>query len=192
MPQSLQEQITGLLRDWSRGDLGAREKLMPLVYQELRRMARRHMSAQPLEHSLQVTELIHEAYLKLAGEPERHWENRTHFFAVAATAMRQILIDHARARHRFKRGGNAKRVSLDDAPELSADRARELVALDDALDELATHDPRKSQVVELRFFGGLTEPEIACELKVSVETVKRDWRFAKDWLERELERKERS
>jgi RNA polymerase sigma factor (TIGR02999 family) len=158
---------------------------MPLVYEELRHIARRQMRRQRAGHTLQTTALIHEAYLRLVGESDAHWQNRAHFFGVAATAMRHILVDHARSRQAAKRGGAAQRVTLDQAAVISAQPA-ELVALDDALRSLAALDPRKSQIVELKYFGGLTVGEIAKVLQVSPETVARDWRLARVWLLREL------
>jgi RNA polymerase sigma factor (TIGR02999 family) len=158
---------------------------MPLVYEELRHIARRQMRRQRAGHTLQTTALIHEAYVRLVGESDVHWQNRAHFFGVAAKAMRHILVDHARSRHAAKRGGAAQRVTLDEAAVISAQPA-ELVALDDALRSLAGLDPRKGQVVELKYFGGLTVDEIAKVLRVSPETVARDWRLARAWLLREL------
>jgi RNA polymerase sigma-70 factor (ECF subfamily) len=180
------QEISQLLRAWSEGDRTALDKLLPLVYDELRRMARRHMDRQQAGHTLQTTALIHEAYLKLIDQKEAHWRNRAHFFGVAAKAMRSILVDYARASHAAKRGGEAVLVSLDEAAVASDERAAELVALDDALASLAAIDRRKCQVVELRYFGGLSVEETAEVLKVSVETVARDWRLARTWLLREL------
>ena len=180
------QSISLLLQRWSNGDSGAFEQLMPLVYGELRRMARRYMGQQPSSHTLQATALIHEAYLRLAGQEKKRWENRAHFFGVAAQAMRHILVDYARARNTGKRGGEAHTVSLEEAAIVSKERAAELVALDDALAELARLSPRQARVVELRYFGGLSVEETAEVLKVSVDTVTRDWRQAKAWLHREL------
>jgi RNA polymerase sigma factor (TIGR02999 family) len=180
------QSISLWLQRWSNGDSGALEQLMPLVYGELRRMARRQMRQQPSSHTLQTTALIHEAYLRLAGHEEKHWENRAHFFGVAAQAMRHILVDYARARNTGKRGGEALTVSLEEAAIVSKERAAELVALDDALTELARLSPRQARVVELRHFGGLSVEATAEVLKVSVDTVTRDWRQAKAWLHREL------
>lgn len=179
-------EVTVLLEAWNRGDQAALDQLMPLVYTELRQMARRYMSGQPTGHTLQTTALIHEAYLKLAGQSDVHWHNRSHFFAVAATAMRHILVNHALARKTEKRGGNFQKVSLDQAAFVSDERYAELVALDEALTRLATFDERKSRIVELRYFGGMSLEETAEVLKISVETVKRDWRMAKLWLLSEL------
>ncbi|MGH9766521.1 MAG: sigma-70 family RNA polymerase sigma factor [Blastocatellia bacterium] len=176
------KQISHLLQLWSEGDSEALDQLMPLVYQELRRMARRYMGQQPSCHTLQTTALIHEAYLRLVGQEEKRWENRAHFFGVAAQAMRHILVDYARARNAAKRGGEARAVSLEEAAFVSEERAAELVALDDALTELARLSPRQSQVVELRYFGGLSVAETAEALKVSPDTVTRDWNQAKAWL----------
>src|SRR5215510_6773646 len=176
------QQLSHLLQRWSDGDSEALDQLMPLVYGELRRMARRYMGQQPAGHTLQTTALIHEAYLRLVGQEERRWENRAHFFGVAAKAMRHILMDYARTQNRAKRGGGALQVSLDEALTFSAERSAELVALDDALNELAKLDERQSKVVELRFFRGLTEEEIANVLKDSPRTVSGDWSIARSWL----------
>lgn len=178
--------VTKLLDAWSGGDSAALEELMPLVYNELRQMAKRYMSSQPSSHTLQTTALIHEAYLKLADNKEKRFSNRAHFFAVAAQAMRHILVDHARQQQAGRRGGGVQVISLEDAPIVSAERATEIVALDEALKNLSAEDERKARVVELRYFGGLSVEETAEVLKVSGETVMRDWRFAKTWLLREL------
>lgn len=176
-----------MLADWSGGDGAALDRLLPLVYDELRRMAKHYMSSQPSGHNtLQTTALIHEAYLKLADNKDKQWANRSHFFAVAAQAMRHILVDHARARHREKRGGAALLLPLEEAALVSNERAAEVIALDEALKTLATLDERKSRVVELRYFGGLSVEETAGVLNVSTETIRRDWGFAKTWLLREL------
>jgi RNA polymerase sigma-70 factor, ECF subfamily len=180
------EEVTQLLVAWSDGDEGALDKLMPLVYAELRQMAKRFMRSQREGHTLQTTALIHEAFLKLVNQPEKHFQNRAHFFGVAAQAMRHILVDYARSRKYAKRGGGERPVSLDEAVVVSEERAAELVALDDALDALAKVDPRKCRIVEMRYFGGMSVEETADVLKVSVDTVMRDWRMAKTWLLREL------
>jgi RNA polymerase sigma factor (TIGR02999 family) len=180
------DQITLLLNDWSKGDKPALEQLMPLVYDELRRMARNYMRRQPSNHTIQTTELIHEAYLKLAGNGEHDWQNRAHFFGVAAKAMRHTLVDYARSKQSERHGGGQERVPLDENIAISNGRTEELVALDEALRTLEAIDPRKGLVVELKFFGGLTNEEMAEVLEVSTETVKRDWRFARNWLLREL------
>jgi RNA polymerase sigma factor (TIGR02999 family) len=181
------QEVSQLLRAWSEGDKAAFDKLMPLVYQELRQMARRYMDRQHASHTLQTTALIHEAYLRLVDcRQEVPWQNRAHFFGVAAKAMRHILVDYARTRQADKRGGGAIQVSFDEAAVVFEERTAELVALDDALQSLAAFDPRKSQVVELRYFGGLTVEETAEVLKVSPETVARDWRLARTWLSREI------
>jgi len=182
------QQISQLLVAWSNGDQAALDQLMPLVYGELRKMARRYMRGQPAGHTLQTTALIHEAYLKLVGQQEKRWRNRAHFFGVAAQAMRHILVDYARSRQAAKRGGEALEVSLDETALVTQDRAAELVALDDALNDLAEVAPRQSRVVELRYFGGLSAEETAEVLKVSPETILRDWRMAKAWLLRQLQR----
>lgn len=179
-------QITLLLTDWSKGDDNVLEKLMPLVYEELRKMARRYIRNQPSGHTFQTTELIHEAYIKLAGHGTRNWQNRSHFFGVAAKAMRHILVDYARMKGRHKRGGWQERVTFAEESFSAIGKAREMVALDDALNQLNELDERKVHVVEMKFFGGLNVEEIAGVLKVSPETVKRDWSFAKTWLLREL------
>ena len=179
-------QITLLLTDWSKGDEFALEQLMPLVYDELRQMAARYMRRQPSGHTFQTTELIHEAYLKLADGKEQNWQNRAHFFGVAAKAMRHILVDYARSKHSQKRGGWQERVTFTEDDLISNGRSEEIVALDDALNQLAVLDERKSRVVEMKFFAGLNVEEIAEVLKTSPETVRRDWRFARTWLLREL------
>lgn len=180
-------EVTQLLIAWSNGDQAALDQLMPLVYGELRRMAKRYMAGQSPEHTLQTTALIHEAYLKLVGHKEKQWQNRLHFFGVAAQAMRCILVDYARSRHAAKRGGETRAISLDEAAMVTEDQTAELVALDDALNRLAEVSPRQSRLVELRYFGGLSVEETAEVLKVSAETVTRDWRMAKAWLLRELQ-----
>lgn len=179
-------EVTQLLADWSNGDQLALDQLMRLVEGELRQMAHRYMARQNPGHTLQTTALINEAYLKLIGQPDKHFQNREHFFGVAASAMRHILVDYARSKQYGKRGGGAPVVSLDEALTVSEERATELVALDDALKELAKFDARKAQVVELRFFGGLSVEETAKVLGVSEITIMRDWSMAKSWLHREL------
>ncbi|HNQ15198.1 MAG TPA: sigma-70 family RNA polymerase sigma factor [Pyrinomonadaceae bacterium] len=182
-------QITRLLAEWGCGDQSALDELMPIVYGELHRMAKRYMNRQHQGHSFQTTELIHEAYLKLAGQEVKDWKNRSHFFGVAAQAMRHILVDHARAKKSKKRSGSgAVMITFDESAVVSADRSDEIVALDDSLRKLAELDERKSRIVEMKFFGGLTSDEIAEVLDISVITVKRDWGFAKAWLLRELSR----
>jgi RNA polymerase sigma factor (TIGR02999 family) len=181
-----QLKLTELLSAWGDGDQAALEQLMPAIYQELRRLAGRHMARERADHTLQATALVNEAYLRLVDQKRVRWQNRAHFWGVAAQMMRRILVDYARARGRAKRGGGAPVVSLDEAAALSAERASELVAVNDALDRLAALDERKSRVVELRFFGGLSVEETAEVLQVSPNTVMRDWRTAKAWLHREL------
>src|SRR5215213_5741609 len=185
MPDNSSHQITLLLREWNQGDDHALDQLMPLVYEELRRMARGYLGRQAPNHTFQTSELIHEAYLKLARGNEPVWQNRAHFFGVAAKAMRHILVDYARSKKSGKRGWE-NRVSLSAETAISTDRSSELIALAAALTSLHALDERKSRVVELRCFGGLTNEEMAEVLEVSTETVKRDWRFARTWLLREL------
>ena len=186
MATPVSHEVTRLLLAWSDGDQAALDQLMPLVYGELRRLAKHHMCHERAGHTLESTALIHEAYLRLIDAKQVRWENRAHFFAAAARLMRQILVDLARERGSRKRGGDARQVSLDEALVISPQRHEGLVALDQALNALAEIDARKSRVVELRFFGGLSVEETAEALKVSVETVNRDWRFAKSWLSRRL------
>src|SRR5712692_3026997 len=179
-------EVSQLLVAWNKGDGAALNRLMPLVYEELRRMARRHMGRQQPGGTLQTTALINEAYVRLVGQPAKQWQNRSHFFAVGAQAMRHILVDYARARLSAKRGGGVRRVSFDEAMLVTDEQGTELVAVDEALTELATLHPRQSRVVECRFFGGLTVEETAEVLQVSPETVTRDWRMDKAWLQRAL------
>lgn len=178
------EGITQLLVDWRNGDQTALDRLMPLVYEELRRLARAFMAREGSNHTLQTSALINEAYLRLTHQDETDWQSRAHFFAVAAQVMRHILIDHARSYRYQKRGAGAQRVDLDDATIFSEERARELVELDEALTSLATVDERKSRIIELRFFGGLNIDETAEVMKLSRTTVQREWRAAKAWLQR--------
>lgn len=178
-------QVTEFLRAWSDGDRVALDHLIPIVYDELRRLARRYMKGERPGHSLQTTALVNEAYMRLVDYKNMKWQNRAHFFAVSAQLMRRILVDHAR-RHNLKRGGDLPHVSLDEAPMVSGERDADLVALDDAINLLGKLDPRKVQVVEMRFFGGLSVEETAEVLKVSAVTVMRDWSTAKAWLYREL------
>jgi RNA polymerase sigma factor (TIGR02999 family) len=178
--------ITRLLQSWGDGDERALEKLTPLVYGELHQVAQRYMAHESPGHSLQTTALINEVYLRLVNFREMNWQNRAHFFAVCAKLMRRILTDFARLRRYVKRGGDAPHVSLDEARIVSQDPRADFAALDDALNRLGALDPRKSQVVELRFFGGLSEEETAEVLKVSPDTVQREWKMAKLWLLRQL------
>jgi RNA polymerase sigma factor (TIGR02999 family) len=180
------DQITRLLKNWGNGDQAARDQLMPLVYEELRRMAHQHMRKERPGHTLQTSALVHEAFVRLVDQTDVQWQNRAHFFGIAAQMMRRILVDHARSRQFAKRGGDVRRVSLDEVAIVSAERAADVVALDDALNSLAAVDQRKSQVVELRFFGGLSIEETATVLAVSPGTVMRDWTLAKAWLRREM------
>ena len=177
--------VTGLLRAWGNGDRGALERLTPIVYEELRRLARRYLRGERAGHSLQATALVNEAYVRLVDYKRMQWQNRAHFFAVSAQLMRRILVEHARRRN-LKRGGAVQHVSLEDAAEVGQGRPTDLVALDDAMNALGRFDARKVQVVEMRFFGGLSVEETAEVLKVSPVTVMRDWNTAKAWLHREL------
>ena len=183
------KEVTQLLIAWSNGEEDALEKLVPLIYDELRRIARRYMKREPAGHTLQTTALVNEAYLRLIEQKGMKWQNRAHFFAISAQLMRRILVSMARARHANKRGGEARQVSLDEALVISEERAAELVALDEAMNELAALDPRRSRVVELRYFGGLSVEETAGVLNISPETVMRDWKRAKAWLYTVLNRK---
>lgn len=186
MRESSPEDVTKLLVAWSQGEQSALDKLIPLVYDELHRLAKRQMGHERAGHPLQTTALVNEAYLRLIEASQVGWQNRAHFFAVSAQLMRRILVDFARSRKRVKRGGDVRQVSLDEAIEVSEERESDLVALDDALSALAAIDPRKSKVVELRFFGGLSVEETAEVLNISTETIMRDWKFAKSWLLREM------
>ena len=179
--------VTELLRAWSDGDDGALERLVPLVEAELRRLARGYMLRERREHTLQTTALVNEAFLRLTDARRVRWQDRAHFLGISARLMRRVLVDHARARGYHKRGGGAQRVTLDEALVASPDPGLDVLALDRALEALAEVDDRKSKVVELRFFGGLSVEETAEVLHVSPDTVKRDWRLAKLWLLRELE-----
>jgi RNA polymerase sigma factor (TIGR02999 family) len=182
------QEVTRLLIAWSNGDQAALDELLPLVYQELHRLAHRRLRRER-GHTLQTTALIHEAYLRLIEQKEAQWQNRAHFFAVAAQMMRRILVDHARARQSRKRGGSARQVSLDEALEVSNERAAEVIALDAALAALSEFDERKSRMVELRFFGGLSIEETAEVLGVSPGTVMRDWTLTKSWLQRTISKR---
>jgi RNA polymerase sigma-70 factor (ECF subfamily) len=182
------QRVTQLLIAWGNGNHAALEELMPVVYAELHKMAKRYMNQQNPSHTLQTTALIHEAYLRLAGDSAKRWQNRAHFFGVAAKAMRHVLVDHARSMHAAKRGGAARALRLDEDIHCSDERLAQLIALDDALTDLARLHPRQSEVIELRFFAGLSVGETSELLKVSPETVMRDWRIAKAWLHGELNR----
>jgi RNA polymerase sigma factor (TIGR02999 family) len=185
-PPSKRQEVTQLLGDWSGGDEGALEKLIPLVQPELHRLAHYYMSRERAGHTLQTTALLNEAYLQLTDKTQPPWQNRTHFMAVAAQLMRRIMVDHARARHALKRGAGAIRVTLDETALVTEERAEELLALDEALEKLAEFDRRRCEIVEMRYFGGLTVEEIADVHKVHPNTVMRDWRAAKAWLYAEL------
>ena len=186
MTQPSPHEVTQLLIDWSHGNKEALDKLMPLIYDELRRLAHHCMGRERPDHTLQTTALVNEAYLRLIDQKNVNWQNRAHFFGIAARLMRQILIDHARSHQYAKRGGGARKVPLEEAAVVSPEQAADLVALDEALLKLDVIDQRKCRVVELRYFGGLTVEEIAEVIKVSPVTVMRDWSMAKAWLRREI------
>lgn len=179
-------ELTQLLIDWSNGDRAALDKLMPLIDEELRRLAHRYMVRERAGHTLQTTALVNEAFLRLVNRKNLQWQNRAHFFAIAAQLMRTILVDHARSHAAAKRGGGARNVELDEALTVSQKKASEVIALDDALNQLALIDPQQSRIVELRFFGGLTVEEAAEVVGVSPATIKREWSTAKAWLYHEL------
>jgi len=178
--------VTGLLKAWGAGNEGALEKLAPLVYQELRQRARRYMANERTGHTLQTTALVHEVYLRLVDTPQCNWQNRTHFYAVCAQLMRRILVDFARSRNYQKRGGGAPHLPIEEALTVCQECPSQIVAVDEALKNLAQVDKRKSRVVELRFFGGLSVEETAEVMQVSADTVLRDWKMAKVWLLREM------
>ncbi|HEX7330048.1 MAG TPA: sigma-70 family RNA polymerase sigma factor [Pyrinomonadaceae bacterium] len=186
MKSPARHQITELLAEWREGNQSALDELYPLVYDELHRLARRYMSRERKDHTLQTTALINEAYVRLVDQKNVNWANRSHFFAISAQIMRRILIDHARRYAYAKRGGGAQQVSLEEVAALAPEQGRELMRLDEALKSLAERDPRRSQVVELRYFGGLNNEEIAGVLHVSENTVMRDWNMARAWLYQQL------
>ena len=185
-PSVSPHRVTQLLAEWSHGDNAALTELTPLVYEELRRLAHHFMEGQRADHTLQTTALVDEAYLRLADQTAPSWQNRAHFFAVAARAMRQILVNYAKSSRAQKRGGGALKVELDEAAIVSPEQSKEIIYLHEALERLATLDSRKARVVELKYFGGLNHDEIAEVMKVSTVTVRRDWVFAKAWLYDEL------
>src|SRR5437016_1731909 len=185
-PSVSPHRVTQLLQQWSQGDDSALAELTPLVYEELRRLAHHYMTGQRPDHTLQTSALVNEAYLRLADQTNPSWQSRAHFFAVAARAMRQILVSYARSNRAQKRGGGAARIELDESAILSPEQSKEIVDLHEALERLGTLDSRKARVVELKYFGGLNHDEIAEVLKVSAVTVRRDWVFAKAWLYTEL------
>jgi RNA polymerase sigma factor (TIGR02999 family) len=189
-PPSTRQEVTQLLGDWSGGDDAALERLFPLVQPELHRLAHHYMSRERAGHTLQTTAILDEAYLRLVDTTKPIWQGRSHFIAAAAQLMRRIMVDHARERHSLKRGGGVLKVTLDEAALVTETRSEELLALDEALERLAAQDPRKSQIVELRYFGGLTVEETAEFLKLSQRTVEREWTMAKAWLYRALSEKE--
>ncbi len=181
-----QHEVTQLLLDWSNGDQAALDKLIPLVHEELQRLAHHYMQRESPDHTLQTSALVNEAYLRLVDQKHTRWQNRSQFFGIAAQLMRRILVDHARSHHYAKRGGGAIEIPLDEAAVLSPERAADVLALDDALNHLSTIDPRKCQIVEMRYFGGYSVEETAALLGVSDVTVMRDWSLAKAWLRREI------
>jgi RNA polymerase sigma factor (TIGR02999 family) len=188
MSDSSKGNVTRILRNWSQGDHAALEQLLPLVYDELRRLAGHYLRRERPGHTLQATALVNEAFLQLIAQEQMDWRNRAHFFGAAANLMRQILIQHARAKHAEKRGGEREKLYLDEVQNLTQRQDWDLVALDDALNDLAAVSPQQSRVVELRFFGGLSIEETAEVLGVSPATVKREWNVAKAWLHREISR----
>lgn len=190
MVTAKQSNVTQILRDWNEGDADAPARLMPLVYEELRRRAADCLRRERTDHTLQPTALVHEAYVKLVGQNRAQWKNRAHFCSVAAQLMRRILVKYAEARNAGKRGGQMQKIYLDETRELAQERAPDLLALDDALKSLAVSHPRESEIVELKFFGGLNAKEIGEVLNVSTKTVLRDWQFAKAWLSRQLAHEE--
>ena len=187
MPEALTHDVTQLLLEWSNGDQSALDKLVPVVDRELRRLAHHYMSRERAGHTLQTTALVNEAFVRLVNRKSVQWQNRAHFFGIAAQLMRTILVDHARSHACAKRGGGAGKLELDEALAVSQQKAAEVIALDDALNALALIDPQQSRIVELRFFGGLTVEEVAEVLHVSPATIKREWSSAKAWLYRELQ-----
>jgi RNA polymerase sigma-70 factor (ECF subfamily) len=187
MPSASPQRVTRLLADWSHGEDSALRELTPLVHEELRRLAHHYMGGQRPDHTLQTTALVNEAYLRLADQTNPNFTNRSHFFAVAAQAMRQILVNYAKASHSQKRGGGALKVELDEVALISPEQTAEILDLNEALERLATLDSRKAHVVELKYFGGLNHDEIAEVMKISAVTVRRDWIFAKAWLRNELQ-----
>lgn len=186
MSEPSSEQITRLLLDWGKGNKAALDKLMPIVYEELRRLARHYMRGQRPGHALQTTALVNEAYLKLIDSSRVQWQNRAHFFAISAQLMRRILVDFARSKNSLKRGGKFQQVDLNESMGIPIEEKTDLVGLDEALSKLANLNARQSQIVELRYFGGLSEEEIAETLGISARTVRRDWSLARAWLYREL------
>ena len=187
MPSASPQRVTQLLADWCNGNDAALTQLTPLIYEDLRGLAHRYMSGQRADHTLQTTALVHEAYLRLADQTNPNWQTRAHFFAVAARAMRHILVDYAKRYRSQKRGGGGLKIELDEAALVSPEESKEIINLHEALESLATLDARKAKVVELKYFGGLNYDEIAEVLKISPVTVRRDWEFAKVWLYAELQ-----
>jgi len=178
--------VTQLLLAWNNGDPSALDRLMPVVYQELRRLARRHLRAEEAAHSLQATALVNDVYIRLVDQKQVNWQNRAHFFGAAAQIIRRVLVDHARARHRLKRGGDTLRITLNEEINVAVPTEVDIVALDNVLNRLAALDPQQERIIELRFFTGLSIEETAAALNISPATVKRDWTTARAWLYREL------
>ncbi|MEP6975678.1 MAG: sigma-70 family RNA polymerase sigma factor [Spartobacteria bacterium] len=185
-PPTSREAVTQVLLEWNLKGSDAAERLMPLVYDELRRLARHYLQKERSDHTLQATGLVHEAYLRMVDQTSTTWQNRAQFFGVAAQIMRRVLVDHARAHQAVKRGGVREKLEFDESLAPADERTVDLVALDDALQDLVTFDPRKSRIVEMRFFGGLTMEEIGEVLSISPRTIRREWRVAKAWLRREI------
>lgn len=185
-PPTSREAVTQVLLEWNLKGSDAAERLMPLVYDELRRLARHYLQKERSDHTLQATGLVHEAYLRMVDQTSTTWQNRAQFFGVAAQIMRRVLVDHARAHQAVKRGGVREKLEFDEALAPADERTVDLVALDDALQDLVIFDPRKSRIVEMRFFGGLTMEEIGEVLSISPRTIRREWRVAKAWLRREI------
>ena len=186
MENQASSDVTRLLGDLNSGNRAALDELLPLVYEELKRIAGKHLRRQHREHTLQTTALVHEAYLKLVNQEDARWENRVHFFAVAARVMRHVLIDYARARQSEKRGGEYVKLSLDEAYHLSDEKQAEIIALDDALNQLAAMDEQKAKIVEMRYFAGMSNEEIAAALGIGTATVTRAWRTARAWLQTQI------
>lgn len=185
-PPTSREAVTQVLLEWNLKGPDAAERLMPLVYDELRRLARHYLQKERADHTLQATGLVHEAYLRMVDQTSTTWQNRAQFFGVAAQIMRRVLVDHARAHQAVKRGGVREKLEFDESLAPADERTVDLIALDDALQDLVTFDPRKSRIVEMRFFGGLTMEEIGEVLSISPRTIRREWRVAKAWLRREI------
>ena len=186
--QNSPRDVTELFTEWTKGDRASLDALMPFIYKELHLLAHRYLGSERQNHTLQTTALVNEVYLLLAGQRRVNWKNKSHFFAVCAHLVRRVLVDYARNKHRAKRGGGCAAIDLDSAPVMSAERSSEFIILDEALDQLERIDPRKRQIIEFRYFGGLTTEQVAELLGISPRTVMRDWQLAKAWLHREMQR----